>query len=125
MSRRVGVLANDANAHARAKADARYLKQFDDDLKMVVASPQGRRFLSRLIFDTCQVMVSAEKPANAEIYMISGRRQVGESLLGTLEVIAPAETRQMVDEWFKDRFERRAEMERAGNTPESADGDDE
>lgn len=121
MSAKTGPLADDARANAAARVNANAIRQIEADLKAVIDFPQGRRFLANLIFDSCKVMVTEEKPTNADIYRLAGRREIGESLLGTLEAIAPAETRSMVDEWFKLRFERRAEIERAAGRPTGDD----
>lgn len=118
-----GPLANEQAQHVSAKADAAYTRQMTNDMKTIVATPEGRRFFARLIFNICGVMVSPAWSPSAEVHVQAGKRMVGEQLLGMLELRAPAETRRLVDEWFKDRFEWRTEAQRESKKSTS-DGDD-
>ena len=121
MSKKTGILANEGRAHAAARIDARYTRQFAEDLKWLASDARGRRLLARTVFNICGVMITVPWTPSAEIHFVAGKRAVGEHLLGILEEAAPAETRKMLDEWFNDRFEWRADIERAAVKP---NGDD-
>lgn len=119
MSRRKRLdISNEDRARESARADAEYNQQYINDLKFVASTPQGRRFLGRLIFDECG-LVYGESALSAEIHVIAGKRKIGESLLGKLEVNAIGETKKMVTEWFDHRNEWRLGIERAVKNEET------
>lgn len=127
MSKAKEVLSNEQRAAMIAKQDRAYARQFTNDLKTIINMKEGRRLLGRIILDQpfCGLLVG-KYATSAEIHAIAGKRMLGEDLLGRLESVAPGDAKLMVDEWFQDRYEWRAAIERAPKTVQTgADGDDE
>ena len=114
MSKQRTFTEQDERQRQAARADAAYTRQFNADLTAVVETLEGRRLLARLIFNMCGVLVTPPWVPSAEIHVQAGKRQIGDQLLGMLEVASPAGTRKMIDEWFKGRYEWRTAIERGG-----------
>ena len=118
MSRKPARTNDERAAAARAKADAAYRRQILDDFVSIVEDARGRRFLARLIFDTCGVMYSQPWTPSADIHRQAGRREVGEQILKDMETFVPQAAKVMTTEWFDARRELVAAVEQATTTDE-------
>lgn len=72
-------------------------RQADDDLRSLMASPAGRRFIFHLAYDICGVENGIWSPS-AEIHFQEGRRSVGIQVKNDAQRIAPREYVMMIQE---------------------------
>jgi hypothetical protein len=126
MSRKNDIVS-DERAAFQKQHDVARTRQMKRDMKSLIETPEGRRFLSRLIFDGegCGLMGAGWSPS-AEVHVLAGKRMIGESLLAYAEEVSPHMTRKMTSEWFEDRQEWKYAMERAskGEQPVTTGEDD-
>jgi hypothetical protein len=81
------------NAQKLAERD----RQNRDDLRAVLATPAGRRFVFRLLDDRCKVS-SVSFTGNSETFYREGRRSVGVELMQIIQEIAPDAWLQALNE---------------------------
>jgi hypothetical protein len=71
--------------------------QADEDLRAIMATPAGRRFMYRLAYDICGVENGIWSPS-AEIHFQEGRRSVGIQVKNDAQRVAPREYVEMIQE---------------------------
>lgn len=84
----------DAKAALRAKREV-------DDLKWIVASPQGRRFIARLL-DRSAIFQSSFHTSGSIMAFSEGRKDLGRYLLAELLEHAPKQYSQLLNEYRND-----------------------
>lgn len=75
--------------------------QRDEDLKTLMSTPAGRRFLYRLAYGICGVE-NGIWSASAEIHYMEGRRSVGIEVKNEAQRLAPREYVLMIQEQIND-----------------------
>jgi len=71
-------------------------KQRDEDLRFVMSSESGRRFLWELLGDTG--LYRTTFTGNSETFLNEGKRQIGLMLLAQITSVAPKEYMAMIEE---------------------------
>jgi hypothetical protein len=71
------------------------------DIRSVMDSPEGRRFMYTLIFDRCGVM-SVYPGSDSGIYRSEGRRQMGAEIVMDLQLKMPDRYMMMITEHLND-----------------------
>lgn len=72
------VIQTEEELQEAEKAQNEKILQSDEDLQTLLAMPEGRRFLKRLIFNTCHLFDGVGYCANgSQMYYNSGSRSVG------------------------------------------------
>ena len=88
MRRNLGSAA--AGRRTRAQAERRQ-QQRDNDVRAVLATPEGRRFLWWLLDDLCGLHSSAFGGDMPVLTFLEGRRNVGVALMQHAQALAPDE----------------------------------
>lgn len=71
--------------------------QRENDIRVVMSTPSGRRFIWRLANETCGVL-STTFTGDIQTYHREGRRSVGVELLAELQKLCPPEYVTMIQE---------------------------
>lgn len=71
---------------ARTASEARRIA----DLQAIIEMPEGRRFLNRLMLDTCHILNGGGfMPSGSQMYYNSGSRSVGFNIKEQIEEASP------------------------------------
>jgi hypothetical protein len=76
--------ANPKKVREKGRKEDREERQRDDDLRELLASDVGRRFLRRLIFDVCHLNQTSIHPSGQQFAVNEGARGVGVKLQGEI-----------------------------------------
>jgi Ser/Thr protein kinase RdoA (MazF antagonist) len=85
--------------------------QAEADLRAVMSSPAGRRFVWRLIEQRCGLHNGVYSPVHSDMALAEGRRAIGRELLAEVHRVAPPQANQMIHEWSNGWQERQARRE--------------
>lgn len=98
MSKRGRIRTDDEQAQATLRDRERDTqRQADEDLRAIMLTPSGRRFMYWLTYDVCGVENGIWSPS-AEIHFQEGRRSVGIQVKNEAQRVAPREYVQMIME---------------------------
>lgn len=96
MSKR-GPLDDPQQEQRQAQRQAEREKQTRNDLRAVLATQAGRRFLFRLLDEVCKVN-SVSFTGNSQTFYLEGRRSVGVELMTLIQETAPDAWLQALNE---------------------------
>lgn len=77
-------------------ADANLQK--NNDLRTLMDMPEGRRFLKRLMVETCHMFGGGFCSSGSEMYYNSGSRSVGMNIKEQIEALSPAAFIEILNE---------------------------
>ena len=89
--RNEGHLSNPESQKKLRKIERQRQRQWDEDLKAVMGSDVGRRFVWRLLFDELGVMDAVETNVALELAAHEGKRNAGVRLTNEVRRVSPAE----------------------------------
>ena len=106
MSRdRKGILVDEGRQALLRDREKLALFQNDEDIRAIMGTPQGRRFMYRLAYGICKVDGGIWS-ASAEIHYLEGRRSVGIEVKSEAQRVAPREYVAMIQEQINDAANR-------------------
>lgn len=121
--RNEGHLSNPESQKRLAKLERRKQRQYDDDLKAIMQSAAGRRFVHRLLFDTLRVMDFTPTNVALDLARHEGIRSAGVFLTNEVRRVAHSEFVHMQREQLEAQQADDVQRENAKDTEGNEHGD--
>jgi hypothetical protein len=126
-----GIVSRKPNSKAQQELRAQEKlaqRQRDDDLRAIMATQQGRRFVMDIIDRRCNAHGTGLSWSGSEMYHNAGQRSVGVDLRTDCERVATEQYVEMLTEFFEARKRlkelRDAAGQRAANEMDEQEDDD-